>query len=73
MTPEHFKKIRKNLGLNQQQLADTLELHANTISLIETGGTEIDKRAEFAMYWLSYAGQGDPTQKDWRPRHLLVD
>jgi DNA-binding transcriptional regulator YiaG len=37
MTPKQIMKLRKELGLTQQQLADMIDAQQHTVSLWETG------------------------------------
>lgn len=43
MRPVAFAKARKAAGMTQQQLADVLGLHVNTVYNYETGSTRIPK------------------------------
>ena len=46
---ETVQTIRSKLGLTQAELADQLGLHQATISRLETGGLELDKRTRMAL------------------------
>jgi predicted transcriptional regulator len=44
-----IKAVRRELGLNQTELADKLALHQSTISRFERGDLEVDERTSLAV------------------------
>jgi len=46
VTPDELKRLRKRLGLSQQQLANELGVHVMTVSRWETGAREMKKIPE---------------------------
>lgn len=73
MTPENFIHLRKNiLKINQQELAEHLDLHPNTISNYERDLQEVPLVTEYALYWLAAFGPGNPADEGWRPRFIGV-
>lgn len=58
MTPADFKLARLQLGLNQTALAENLGMTRDSISRMERGTMEIERRTELAVrYLLISAGQ----------------
>lgn len=49
----NIKKIRKQKGWTQQDLADKLEMHVTSINRMENGKIPIDKRTEYAIKYLA--------------------
>ena len=58
MKPEELKKIRRDLKLTQQELADTLEVERNTVARWETGTVVISKVVELAVKSLAHCNAG---------------
>jgi repressor LexA len=62
MTPEHFKRVRRSLGLTQAQLAEQLRTTRMTITRYEGGTRRIPGVAEVALRqlatspWIPLAG-----------------
>lgn len=49
MTPSELKERRKNLNLNQSELADILEVAKTTVSRWETGEARIPAMLDLAL------------------------
>jgi len=58
MRARELKAARKRLGLSQQALADTLEVHRVTIALYETGKDPIPKMVSLAVEALETRAAG---------------
>lgn len=63
-----LRAIRKSLGLTQEAFADQLGLDQSTISKMENGHLEVDKRTQLAAQALQMnlgpGGQGSPNASE---------
>lgn len=58
MTPAELRDAREGLGLTQQQLAETLDVHRMTLARWETGQDTIPRLVALAMDALAHQARG---------------
>lgn len=64
MDKHEFRKIRVDLGFTQHNLGSELGVTDETISRIESGHSEVNRRTELAMLYLSTkSGKHEKTQQ----------
>ena len=64
MTNFEFKQARKNLGLTQVQLAETLGITRQHISALESGRSPVQKQTVLALDQLSHSMAREENARD---------